>query len=414
MLALLTESWTWYAVTWLVVIARVFSRKLLVGSYKQMQVEDILMLIAMLTDTVLIVAMNIVADTSSNLIDPADTTVLDAANIAQREYGSKMVLVVEQMQCVTIWLVKACLLLMYSRLTMNLKQRVAVKAVAIYAIVGFVVMEILYLAVWCRPFNQYWAVPPNNVQCSAATNHLITNLVLNISSDIMIMLIPMPILLQSSLPLKKKLILSAIFLLGCFTILSALLSKYYSFTEPFGSSWTFWYIRESSTALITANLPATWTLIRHHFHLSSFNHKSSGRTTGGNLSSGFRAGYPNNRHGSRLHSTVGGGTRNGGGSRSADEDALELGATDSQERINKTYMMPLQIYKQQEVQVEVQVGPAKERPEQDSDSSSDGRTPGARPTVAPKISFLADGDSRDGSPGRARDGVTTTIAGGGR
>lgn len=59
--------------------------------------------------------------------------------------------------------------------SMNLKQRVAVKAVAIYAVVGFVVMEILYLGVWCRPFNQYWAVPPDNIQCSAATNHLITS-----------------------------------------------------------------------------------------------------------------------------------------------------------------------------------------------------------------------------------------------
>lgn len=73
--------------------------------------------VTQMADTVLIVAMNIVADTSSNLIDPNDPTELDAANILLREYGSKMVLVVEQMQCVTIWLVKACLLLMYSRLT---------------------------------------------------------------------------------------------------------------------------------------------------------------------------------------------------------------------------------------------------------------------------------------------------------
>lgn len=61
--------------------------------------------------------MNIVADTSSNLIDPSDTTPLDAENKVTREFGSKMVLVVEQMQCITIWLVKACLLLMYSHLT---------------------------------------------------------------------------------------------------------------------------------------------------------------------------------------------------------------------------------------------------------------------------------------------------------
>ena len=63
------------------------------------------------------VGMNIVSKTSSNLIDPSQHTILDAAEIREREFGSKMVLVVEQMQCITIWLVKACLLLMYHRLT---------------------------------------------------------------------------------------------------------------------------------------------------------------------------------------------------------------------------------------------------------------------------------------------------------
>lgn len=200
-------------------------------------------------------------------------------------------------------------------------------------------------------------------------------------------------------------------------ILSALLSKYYSFTEPFGSSWTFWYIRESSTALITANLPATWTLLRHHFHLSSFHAKSSQRTTGQNIS-GFRSAYGNNRLGSRLHSTAGRG----------DEDAMELGATDSQEQINKTYMMPLQIYKQQEVQVEVQVqhvqGGAGSKDAssvmQDSDSGSgiDGKTPVtttntmARPALAPKISFRDKDGAAAADPGEPREGVTTTIAGG--
>lgn len=45
---------------------------------------------------------------------------------------------------------------------MSLKQNIAVKAVAVYVGIGFVVMEVLYLGVWCRPFEQYWAVPPNN------------------------------------------------------------------------------------------------------------------------------------------------------------------------------------------------------------------------------------------------------------
>lgn len=70
-----------------------------------------------MTDTVLMVSINIVATTSSNLIDPNDKTPLTPDNIREREFGSKMVLVVEQMQILTTWAVKFCLLLMYNRLT---------------------------------------------------------------------------------------------------------------------------------------------------------------------------------------------------------------------------------------------------------------------------------------------------------
>jgi hypothetical protein len=62
-------------------------------------------------------SINIVSKSSSNLIDPNDHTELTPENIEERVFGSKMVLVAEQMQCITIWLVKACLLLMYHRLT---------------------------------------------------------------------------------------------------------------------------------------------------------------------------------------------------------------------------------------------------------------------------------------------------------
>jgi hypothetical protein len=65
---------------------------------------------------------------------------------------------------------------------MSLKQNLAVKILAGYVALSFVVMEILCrwnwhgamsqavfpanwltdLGVWCRPFSQYWAVPPDN------------------------------------------------------------------------------------------------------------------------------------------------------------------------------------------------------------------------------------------------------------
>ncbi|KAJ4184078.1 hypothetical protein NW767_013302 [Fusarium falciforme] len=335
MSAFVTEIWTWYALTWVIVICRMISRRMLLGSIKKLQVEDYLMLFAMITDTVLMVGMSIVSRTSSNLIDPNDKHVMSQAEIDERVRGSKWVLVVEQMQIITIWTMKYCLLLMYNRLTMSLRQNIAVKFVAGYVTVGLILMEILYLGVWCRPFNQFWAVPPKNTQCATQTNHLIVNTVLNISSDVMIILIPMPIFLKSQLPLKRKLVLIGVFALGAFTILSAILSKFYSFNEPFGSNWTFWYVRESSTALLTSNLPYIWTLLRRLFNLGSFNGSSYGKRST-NPSTAFRSNFTNHRSGVRSQVRAEGGT---------------LHRLDSEEQINATYSMPLKIYQKHEVEI---------------------------------------------------------------
>lgn len=56
--------------------------------------------------------------TPTNLIQPGEKVDLsDKENIAERQYGSKLVLVTVQMQMLTLWGVKGCLLFIYSRLT---------------------------------------------------------------------------------------------------------------------------------------------------------------------------------------------------------------------------------------------------------------------------------------------------------
>ncbi|KAK7192187.1 hypothetical protein DPSP01_010195 [Paraphaeosphaeria sporulosa] len=297
------ESGIWYATCWLVLITRLISRKLHHGSWKALGTDDYLICVAMISMTVLMGAMHIVVRSSSNLIAPGeDISKFSADEIQRRIYGSKLVLVVEQMQCITIWLVKACLLLMYKRMTALLPQHKIVMIVSIYTALGFVVMEILYLGVWCRPFNQYWAVPPSNPQCSAATNHLITNAVLNISSDIMIIAIPMPLLFKVKLPKKNKAILIGIFLIGTFNIVAAVLNKYYSFSHPFGDEWTEWYLRESYTAFLCANLPLTYPLVQRIFRLKSWSHNSyDGRYLSGSLQrSAWRSGAVRSQRKSRI------------------------------------------------------------------------------------------------------------------
>ncbi|CAO2656799.1 Nn.00g056020.m01.CDS01 [Neocucurbitaria sp. VM-36] len=279
------EASIFYAVCWVVVIIRLISRRLHLQSWKRLQLDDYLILVAMATDTVLNVIMTLIVKTSSNLIPPGDdVSQYSQEEINSRIFGSKLVLVVEQMQILTIWLIKACLLVMYNRMTMVLPQHKIVIATTIYVAVAFVIMELLYFAVWCRPFNQYWAVPPDSKQCSAATNHLITNAIFNISSDLIIISIPMPLLFKVRLPMKNKAILFVIFIIGAFTIIAAVLNKYYSFTHPFGTEWTIWYLRESYTAILCANLPLTYPLIQRVFGLRNWsNHTYSPNSASGSV-----------------------------------------------------------------------------------------------------------------------------------
>ena len=88
------------------------------------------------------------------------------------------------------------------------------------------------------------------------------------------LLIGLPIFLRMKLPWRKKIPLIGIFSLGIFTILAAILNKWYSFTQPFGAQWTYWYTRESSTALLVANLPFLWTFYRAITGFRSINGQS--------------------------------------------------------------------------------------------------------------------------------------------
>lgn len=181
-----------------------------------------------------------------------------------------MVLLVEQCMCAVQWGTKACLLVLYWRLTQNLRQNMIVKCVAAYVATTYVVMEVLYFGYWCRPFHDYWQTPTDNVQCTTALHHLIMNLSFNLSSDLMLISIPLFLLVRTKMDRKRKFLLVFPFSLGFLTIICAILSKHLSFAQPFSVEWVFWYCREASTAMIVTNMPYTWSLIRRVFGLHSF------------------------------------------------------------------------------------------------------------------------------------------------
>ena len=64
-----------------------------------------------------VVSVNQVAVNGSNYLPPGEAEKLSTEGVKAAVWGSKMTVALEEFQLTTTWLVKACLLLMYSRLT---------------------------------------------------------------------------------------------------------------------------------------------------------------------------------------------------------------------------------------------------------------------------------------------------------
>ncbi|KAE8139360.1 hypothetical protein BDV38DRAFT_269879 [Aspergillus pseudotamarii] len=207
------ESWILWAVGILIIGCRLVSRRIRLKSWSKLQMDDALMCVIALTFTGVTVTANITARVSSDPIVHEEYPPPHAE--ALMVLGNKMIFTLEQLALITIWLVKGCLLIIYNRLTLMMKEHLVVKIVAVYVVISFIVIEVLFLGVWCRPIRYYLAAEYFFIdQCGTYLNHLITTTVFNISSDVMMLCIPLPLFIRSHLPFKQKVAVCAVFSLG--------------------------------------------------------------------------------------------------------------------------------------------------------------------------------------------------------
>ncbi|KAF2151554.1 hypothetical protein K461DRAFT_294460 [Myriangium duriaei CBS 260.36] len=268
---LLILSWTFYSVATFVLLCRLLA-KYLNGSrcLKAFEPDDWLMLLILPAYTVQIYFLNVSAVTPTNLFYlGTDLATFTAEDYATRIWGSKVVMLVLQAQMIVLWGAKASLIIMYLRLTKLQNERKYLICLAWYIGLSFLIMELLFCFAWCWPFTNYWAVPTPNIQCSTYYHHLVTNAVFNLSTDLLLLLIVLPLFLKTKMPLRKKVAICGVFSMGIFNIVAAIVSKYNAFTNNLGTEWTKWYLYESSTAILVANLPFVYTLLRRVFNLRS-------------------------------------------------------------------------------------------------------------------------------------------------
>ena len=127
---------------------------------KRLELDDAFILWGLFWYTILCVAFNQIATgAGSNLMTPEEEAALTPKSTAERVRGSKWVFVSEHAMLLTIWSMKAAMLVLYARVTEGLRQRKMLNGVIVWVCCGFLGDE-LALFLICRPLSQYWAVPP--------------------------------------------------------------------------------------------------------------------------------------------------------------------------------------------------------------------------------------------------------------
>ncbi|KAK3936785.1 hypothetical protein QBC46DRAFT_357189 [Diplogelasinospora grovesii] len=278
-----TQSWALYAVGMFLICLRMYARCHRLG-IRSLQADDYLMMLAAALYTGLIITLNAVAQGGgSNLFPKEMLGTFTPEEIEERIYGSKVVVVSEQMMLMVIYVLKACVLILYTRLTLGLHAQRWVRYIAYYVVCGFVGTEIAFFTA-CRPsFQSYWSMPPTDDQCATLEHYAIVQGSLNISSDALMLCIPLPLIRKMAMPVKQKLVLFFLFSLGFFVIIAAVMTKVFNLKDMFDPVYMLWYVREASVAVYVANLPSIWPLLREWFPCLR------GLTPGGGTSSGLGA-----------------------------------------------------------------------------------------------------------------------------
>ncbi|KAE9980130.1 hypothetical protein EG328_000495 [Venturia inaequalis] len=258
---LATNTWTMFAIAMAIVAFRFYSqiRRAGIRGFKS---DDYLMMVAVVFYTVLIISLNTIVDGGgSNLFPPEEFVNFSPSEIKDRIFGSKLVIISEQAMLNVIYTLKACLLIMYSRLTNGTTHKKWVKYLSLYVLTGWVATEVAFFTA-CTPFSGYWAVPPPDPQCTTLQHYAYVQAAFNISSDLMMLFIPIPMFSSLRLPWKQKIVLCGVFSMGIFVIIASILTKVFNLTNIYNVDYMLWYSREASVALYVANLPLVWPLIR--------------------------------------------------------------------------------------------------------------------------------------------------------
>ncbi|CEF74611.1 hypothetical protein FGSG_02334 [Fusarium graminearum PH-1] len=282
----LIEIWILYTIGILIIAARVFCRTKLVG-YKNYDWDDYLVVLVGFFWTAAVIFGRIFIHDASGRhtsdLDFEQRKNMDTKEYEKWAYGSQMFFVSLILNVVILWTLKLNMLCLYKRVVRGLCTERFVKPLMAQVLVSFTVI-ILTLALTCRPFNQLWQVWPDPGPKCVPQNLTFFVLILsfNLSTDVCIMLIPIPVVLGIQVNPLKRFCLCLLFSLG-FLCMSAAILRFIVILKlnQHGGS-VMWSLREDCIGIFVGQAPMLRPLFKRRFWISTNPVSSSSVTWGKN------------------------------------------------------------------------------------------------------------------------------------
>ncbi|KAK6218427.1 hypothetical protein QIS74_06307 [Colletotrichum tabaci] len=249
------EAWTEYAIGMLVLLIRIVYRTSIVGT--NWEGDDYFAVIAVFFWTGELVMLELIGQYGSitGMNDALALTLSDQ----QKErivIGSKCLVAGWVLYVTLIWCLKACMLFLYRRLTLNLQQQKMVLITAVACVLCYVA-TILVILTRCMPFHKNWQIYPYpGDACALNIPNYIALAITNVTTDIMILYIPLPLLWSVQMPLARKIICTMWLCTGVFIIIATLLRCILCLQDAESINLgTIWSIRETFVGILAVNAP---------------------------------------------------------------------------------------------------------------------------------------------------------------
>ncbi|KAJ2893054.1 hypothetical protein MKZ38_009074 [Zalerion maritima] len=266
-------SWTLYSIGVLVTVLRTYARVVAVG-FKNLRADDYLVWVAIIfysvQSTLAYEVGNLAFGLANNGMTDAERAALSPSDPEYefRIIGSKIQVAGWTIYSTLMCCLKLSMLIFYIRLTEGLGHRYRIPIYVGFALViGTYIATVATVFGACRPFDKYWQISPDpgNV-CQAAISKPIiwSSFAANVSTDIYLILIPIPLLWESGLRLLKKIALTFVLGAGIFVLVCAILKSVFVLVDPVHGAQLAgeWGTREAFVAVVTTNLPMIFPLLR--------------------------------------------------------------------------------------------------------------------------------------------------------